>query len=139
MRKFNYLLALLLFAFLSTSCEKEDKDERDKFVGTWKGTLTMKIPALDFEETQSANYEIEKVEGTEDKLNVGGQDAFVNGNSYTYEDFSETMNSDGTTMTMEFTGGGSLDGSVITESGSVTIYAYGDQVSGSWSSTLNKQ
>lgn len=139
MKKQNLLIALIMLFFLSTSCEKEDKDERDKFVGTWKGTFTTKIPEMDYENTQAVEYEIEKVEGTEDKLIVGGQDAFVNGNTYTYEDFTETQNSDGTTMTMEVTGGGSLEGSVISESGTLTINAYGEQLNGSWSSTLNKQ
>ncbi|MCF8332663.1 MAG: hypothetical protein K9I47_00820 [Bacteroidales bacterium] len=140
MKKLNLLLPLLVIALLSTSCDDgDDKDERDKFIGTWKGTRNLKVPEWDYEESNSVTYEIEKNPGTEDGIIVAGAEAYVNGNSYTYEDFTQTESSDGTTITIEFSGGGSIDGSVIDETGTVVFYAEGEEFNGSWSSTLNKQ
>jgi len=145
---FSFLIMLLAsVALLFNSCKKDEAvvDARDKYVGTWKGTTTIIVSSLDMNETSATTQTVTKSTTNSSQISfteLGSTDpskANVNGNSYIYEDETYTENSNGITMTIKMTGGGSINGNVITESGSVTISASGKSYTGTWTGTLNKQ
>ncbi|MGK0639731.1 hypothetical protein [Schleiferia thermophila] len=91
------ILCLLTLAF--TQCKKDDAsgaDQRDKFVGTWKGTSTIVIPDLMLNQSESVTYNISKSTVNSNQIIItspGSSEqlkANVNGNVYTYDDFTYT-------------------------------------------------
>jgi hypothetical protein len=139
----SYLLMFPFLAIVFTACEKED--QRDQYVGTWKGTQTTVITSLNINESQAVTQSITKSTSNTNQILFSSPGiteiaiANVNANAYTYEDYIYTQTSNGITMVITMTGGGSINGSVITEQGTITISANGDTFSGSWSAILNKQ
>lgn len=146
MKKVFFVCAMVSIALFS-SCAKEEIDERDKFIGTWKGTNTIVVNSLDFNESTTEQFTIQKKSGTTNQIefiypeedNAPKIVATVNGNSYTYDEFLVTENQDNTTITLVINGGGQINGSVISETGTITMNVMGESYSGIWNSTMNKQ
>lgn len=144
MKKYLTLSVILTFILIvGSSCKKESApvDARDKFVGTWKGTFTLKIPGLSIDQSESATQVISKSSSTQNQILFDGSTkASVNGNGYTYIEWTETVtNPNVGSIIFIFNGTGSISGSVITESGTVKTTILGITYSGTWSSILNKQ
>jgi hypothetical protein len=139
------LLSLSLLILLSACKKEEEIDPRDQFVGTWKGTQRMIVLDLQFDQSDTFTQIITKDPDYPNKIKLGFPDtdesysAKVVGNAYTYDESSFTYNQDGYTYTFIQNGGGSINGSVITEGGTVKINVAGQQFSGTWEATLNKQ
>lgn len=147
MRKLKVTLFTLLFFVIMvlSFCEKEPADERDKFVGTWKGTFNVTIPDISVNVSDPVTYTISKDSGNPKQIffdeagSILGMTATVNGNAYTYDEYTEITTIEGITYSLRFNGGGSINGNVITELGIFRIYVLGEEYPGTWSSTLNKQ
>ena len=143
MKNFKLFTSAFLLITLITSCKKEVTDDRDKFIGTWKGTVNMTVSGLGITSSDPSTQIITK--GTVNPKQIifteAGQasTANVNGNAYTYDDYTQTETVQGQTVSMTVTGNGSITGNVLTESGTVKVYLSGQEYPGSWSSTLNKQ
>jgi len=147
MKKNKATLVTLLFLSIMvlSSCEKEPTDERDKFVGTWKGTENLTIPSLSLSLSDQVTYIILKSDSDTkqiiflDEGAASDMTANVNGNAYTYDEYTETGTYEGETVSLKLNGGGSINGNVITELGTLIFYILGEEYPGTWSSTLNKQ
>lgn len=131
-------------AVLLSSCKKDEaeKDSRDQFVGTYTGTQIVIVPELEMSDSFTGTMSITKSnEASKILINDGSvtQKAYVTGSKYEYEKFSQTETVEGTTITMELTGSGTLANGVLTESGIVTYYFLGKSFVGTWSATFTKQ
>ncbi len=145
----NLIKASLLFFsifLIFSACKKDEEiDPRDPFIGSWKGTQRMIVADLQFDESVTFVQTISKDPEYSNKIRLGspGTDEYLTakvvGNAYTYDQSSFTYNQDGYTYTFIQNGGGSINGSVINESGTVTINVAGQQFNGTWSAILNKQ
>jgi hypothetical protein len=143
MKNFKLFISAFLLITLITSCKKEETDDRDKFIGTWKGTVNMTVSGLGINSSDPSTQIITK--GTVNPKQIifteAGQTstANVNGNAYTYDEYTQTETVQGQTVSVKVTGNGSINGNVLTESGTIKVYLLGQEYPGSWSSTLNKQ
>jgi len=136
------LAVTLITAILLTGCSKDENDEREKFVGTYEATQTVSVPGLEMYENMSGTQEI-RLSSDASRIEIGSvggpyHKARVSGNSYVYDKFSETENIDGVTITIEYTGSGVINGNVINETGTISVYLYGEKFDGTWSCTLAK-
>lgn len=143
MKNSKLLIIVSLLIILISSCTKEEVDDRDKFVGTWKGTYNMTVSALDINTSESSTQIVTKgtVNPNQIIFSENGQTttANVNGNAYNYDEYTETENIEGETVSIKITGNGSINGNVLTESGTIKVYLMGQVFTGSWSSSLNRQ
>ena len=145
MKNFKLFISAFLLITLITSCKKEETDDRDKFIGTWKGTVNMTVSGLGINSSDPSTQIITKGTVNPKQIiftEVGetvGSIANVNGNAYTYDEYTYTETVQGQTVSMKFNGNGSINGNAITESGTLKVYLLGQEYPGSWSSTLNKQ
>ena len=139
------LLFFSVIMVLITSCKKDEEekvDDRDQFVGTYSGSQTLIIPALEMTETVEGiititkSSEASKIIITDD---TEIRKAYVTGNKYVYEKYSYTENVEGTTITLELTGTGTFKDGQITESGAATVSMMGMSFPGTWTSTFSKQ
>lgn len=128
-----------------SSCKKDEDitDERDKFVGTYETTQTISIPGINYYETMTGTIIVRKSATDQNRIEIFAdgstiQKARVTGNSYVYDKFTETENIDGDTFVIEYTGTGTMNGSIINESGTVVFMAYGESYSGTWQSVMIK-
>jgi hypothetical protein len=140
MKKF-FLFAFCAVALIFTSCKKEDAvDPRDKFVGNWSGNFNFSIPELSINESTTWDSPISKSGSNSNQIIVDGNSANVNGNSYTYNQFtiSEDIPNLGVVVFL-FNGIGTLNGSNLNESGTVSTVIQGTTYSGTWSTNLVKQ
>ena len=143
MKNFKLFISAFLLITLITSCKKEVTDDRDKFIGTWKGTVNMTVSGLGINSSDPSTQIVTK--GTVNLKQIifteAGQTstANVNGNAYTYDEYTQTETVEGKTVSVKVTGNGSINGNVLTESGTIKVYVLGQEYPGSWSSTLNKQ
>ncbi len=143
MKNFKLFISAFLLITLITSCKKEVTDDRDKFIGTWKGTVNTTVSGLGINSSDPSTQIITK--GTVNPKQIifteAGQTstANVNGNAYTYDEYTQTETVQGQTVSVKVTGNGSINGNVLTESGTIKVYLLGQEYPGSWSSTLNKQ
>lgn len=135
-------LFIVVLGFLFVSCSKDETDDRDQFVGTWKGTQTLSIPSLYYNETYSGTLIITKSSGDDSKIliNSDGEvmSATVSGKSYIYEEYSYTDYSGSSPITITQRGSGTINGNTITESGTLTFFIDGETYPGTWSTTLTK-
>jgi hypothetical protein len=142
MKNLNLLIGALLLITL-ISCKKDDTDDRDKFVGTWKGTGNITVSGMGINISDATTQVITKGTSNPDQIifteSGVSTTANVNGNAYTYDDYTQTETIEGETVSIKFTGQGSINGNVITETGTIKIYMLGQEFPGTWSSTLNKQ
>jgi hypothetical protein len=132
MKKAFLIAGALLFITILNSCKKE-QDERDKFAGTWTGNMSFARSGTEYPTTELINKS--KTNSAQIVFTNSGRIATVNGNSYVYQDFSATQVISGT-----YSGTGSIDGNIITETGLITsdnaLY-HGDL--GDWSRHLTRQ
>lgn len=146
MKKLIFVFAVLSIAVFN-SCTKEEIDARDKFVGTWQGTSTAIVSDLDLNNSNVNVMEITKKNNSSNEIEITtiGEDttitqiATVNNNAYTYDQFTYSQNSNGITANITTNGGGSINGSVIQESGTLVFNMNGQAYNGTWSSIMNKQ
>jgi hypothetical protein len=131
---------------LIISCTKETIDDRDKFIGTWTGTVNSIIPALSSNTNNATSMVIAKGTGNAKQItlsnagtNTTAFTANVNGNKYTYDEYTASATDQGITVTAKFNGTGTLIGNTLTESGTIIYTISGQTISGTWSSTLTKQ
>lgn len=143
MKNLKLFISALLLITLISSCKKEETDDRDKFIGTWKGTVSMTVSGFDINSSDASTQIITKgsVNPNQIIFTEAGETvtANVNGNGYTYDEYTQTGTIEGTTVSVKVTGNGSINGNVITESGTIKVYLLGQEYPGSWSSILNKQ
>lgn len=142
MKNFKLFIAGFLFISLITSCKKEEVDERDRFIGNWKGTVNMTVSGLGINTSDASTQVVTKGIGNKQIIfTESGESttANVNGNAYTYDEYTQTETIEGETVSIKVTGNGSINGNVLTESGTIKVYLLGQEYPGSWSSTLNKQ
>lgn len=144
------MLFLILFAgsALLFSCKKDSPatstatDARDKFVGTWSGSHNERVPDLSIDETSQSSFTIVKHPINSNQIIIDDtQIANVNGNSYTYVQFNitETDPSTGLDILATYNGTGTLNGTNLVESGTMSILSVGTTFNGTWSSNLVKQ
>lgn len=142
--KKNLFALLLLVGVVLSSCSKDTPavtDARDKFVGTWSGTQRIIIPDLGLDNSDNVSEVHTKSTSNSNQIIIdGSQTANVNGNSYTYNQFTVTENDPtlGTIMLI-FNGNGTINGSNIIESGTLSTVIQGQTYNGTWSSNLVKQ
>lgn len=139
------LLFLSAIMVLITSCKKDEKekfDDRDQFVGTYSGALTINIPEQQLTDVLNGVIIITKSsESSKIVITDGTQirKAVVSGNKYEYEKFTKTVIVEGTTITMEMTGSGTIKDGKIAESGPMTITFLDKSYTGTWTSAYTKQ
>ena len=138
------LVAFMLISIVS--CKKEDTktpiDEREKFVGTYKGNtnITIPDPDIDINETFPNTFSITKSSTNPKQLIVDGEIANVSGSSFTFNEFTYTEEDpDLGTVIYIFNGIGSLSGSNLVQSGTVKAIIEGITYNGTWSSNSVKQ
>jgi hypothetical protein len=132
------ILGVILFIFLIHSCKKESvpPDERDKFVGTWTGNLYFSRIGQEFSETVIISKSLtnnEQIIFTDQSSST--RTASITGTSYVFQSFTSSVG-----ITGNYKGGGSINGKVIHETGTITSNGspfQGDL--GEWGRVLNKQ
>lgn len=133
------IVGILILIVMNNSCK--ESDERDQFVGTWTGLMIFSRIGYEF----STSVIITKSTTNSSQIifeESGGSQRIVtiNGNSYTYEQFTASYRTNQDEVAGNFNGAGSKAGDVLTESGTITSdnspYP-GDQ--GTWSRRLYKQ
>ena len=134
---------LLVLGVAFSSCKKDTPvvDVRDKFVGTWNGTQNITIPDLSINSSDFYSEVYSKSTSNTNQIIINSdQTASVNGNSYTYNQFTETT-TDPTygTIVFIFNGIGTINGTNIIESGTVSTIIQGQSYNGTWSGNLVKQ
>ena len=105
-----FVFALLVMSVI-TSCNKDDEDERDKFVGTWTGKLYFARIGTEY----SVSITITKSKTNPTQILIGQNKATVYGNNYTYEEFTSNVGIYG-----KYTGTGTINGNELEESGLIT-------------------
>lgn len=140
------LLFLSAIMVLMTSCKKDEEkkvDDRDQFVGTYFGSLTINVPAMESTDTLNGVIIIIAKSSEASKIVISDgteiRKAVVSGNKYEYEKFTKTVIVEGTTITMELTGSGTIKNGKITESGPMTISFLSASYPGTWTSSFTKQ
>ena len=105
-----FAYALVLMSAI-ISCEKEKEDERDKFVGTWTGTLYFSRIGTEY----SSTVIITKSTANSMQILIGQNIATIHGDSYVYEQFTSNVGVPG-----NYKGTGTIDGNELSESGPIT-------------------
>jgi hypothetical protein len=145
MKYLKMIIATLFLITLSTSCKKEETDDRDKFIGTWFGDIDMDIPGLKINSAIPSTQIITK--GTVNPKQIiiteagDTSTAIVNNKTYTYDEYTQTESIEGQTISMKVTGNGSIynNVNVITEIGTIRVYSLGQEYPGTWSCIRYKQ
>jgi len=142
--KKNLLFLLLVLGVTFSSCKKDDPvvvtDARDKFVGTWSGTTRIQFPTLSYDETTNDYHIIQKSTNNSNQILIDGRSANVNGNSYSYVEFVVTEQDPNLgTIVETYNGVGTLNGSNLTESGTISGVVQGVSINGTWNTNFVKQ
>jgi hypothetical protein len=141
--KFKTSLPILIFIFTLFSCKKENSsvDQREAFIGTYQGTINTKIPALNLNETDQYAFDISKGASNTNQIKIDGTiNATVNGNSYTYTEFTITDNVPNVgAIVYILNGTGTLNGTNLIETGTLKAVIQGTSYSGTWSTNMVKQ
>ena len=144
----RYFIVALFSLTILFSCNKASTttDPRNQFVGTWKGTENFTISSL-LDSSFSTTKVITKSTTDSSQIIIvdsadvaAPQTATVNGNSYTYKNFTETTTMQGKIVTINLGGSGIINGNKLTESGTISTVVPGTSLSlgGTWSSSLSK-
>lgn len=139
--KKNILSLLLLVGVVLTSCSKETPvDARDKFVGDFQGTFQYQFTGSASQSSTSTHVITKSSTNSNQIIIDGTQVANVNGNSYTYVQYTQ-IEQDPTygAVTLTLNGVGTLNGANLNESGTLSMIVQGTQINGNWSSNLVKQ
>lgn len=141
MKKLKLIIRVFLFITIIASCKKEETDDRDNFIGTWKGTETSSIISGDINSSNTSPVTLIITKRSDNSkqisLNRNGVSttANVNGNTYTYDLTYEY----GVDIYWRYIGTGTRNGKVITESGTMKSSVLGYESTGSFTSNLTKQ
>lgn len=134
------LFVLMVSLAVFQSCEKKEKDPRDKYVGTWRGLYTVKLDALGVNESDSVVVTIKKDTSNVNQILIDDQEAVVNGDTYTYKEISEAeIDPVLGPLIITVNGSGILNGTSITESGTIKVKTAGLNLTGTWSQNLKKK
>jgi hypothetical protein len=129
---------LFLTVLNINSCKKEASDERDKFIGTWTGNLYFSRIGQEFLITEiitKSSSNSKQIIFTEQTGSFTSRTATVNANTYIYDNYTASIGVSG-----NYTGNGSINGNVLTESGTITSNGAPYQGNlGTWGRTLTKQ
>jgi hypothetical protein len=141
--KKQYLLPVLFLFVLSSfyGCKKTTIDPREKFLGKYTGTISVSIPTLiPTPLTQAYEPTITKSTTNPNEILIDGNAATVVGNTYIYDEFTETGDVPQLgTAVATFNGSGVLNGNSLSESGTVKVIIQGMTYNGTWTSTAVKQ
>jgi hypothetical protein len=135
----------ILLISLVISCTKEKTDDRDKFIGSWAGTINLVVPGLSSNTSNAESLVITKGTASDNQIILTQTGSTmvptgkVSGNTYTYDEYNVTSSYSGITITAKFNGTGTISGNAITESGTIVYNMGGIVYPGTWSSTLTKQ
>jgi|GEM_PF-1441669 len=137
MKKLLFMVLAINVLFAGCKKDEESTDTRAQFVGSYNSTLTIKVPALMWDESFTHVYSFAK-SAEAGKLTVtddtgGVMTATVSGNGYTYDKHTVSQTTGGVTTTIEVTGTGSISGTTITESGAYNVLYAGTTYPGTWS------
>jgi len=143
----NITLISIVIIVLMAGCKKDETsppvDARDKYVGVWKGNTTLSIPALDFSETIEGTQTISLSSTNSQRILITSSGevmyADMNGNSYVYQEYTITDAYEGETWVEQYNGTGTLNGTTLTETGTVKISYMGETYNGTWTCTMTKQ
>jgi hypothetical protein len=136
---------LFIASLLLISCTKEiPPEDHDRFIGTWYGKFKWAIPGIQLSREVPS---IEIIKKTDDPNLIlffrenESPTAKIDGNSYTYIEYTtyDTINRIEIAMTITGMGSISDDFTVIQESGEITAIANGHNCTGTWSCTRYKQ
>ena len=140
------LLALTTFLF---ACKKEDAkpatpatDPRDAFVGTWKGNLLAIIDGETLSEQNTIIISKNLSNSTKIVVNVDGEPygATVNSNTFTYDQYTTDIDDgDGGVIRSTISGTATINGSSLTENGSISIVSNNEPINGTWTRNSVKQ
>lgn len=138
--KFKMFPVLMILCIGFSSCTKEKIiDLRDDFVGQYKGTSSFSLPVLSMNSTDNVNFSITKSSSNSSQIIIDNQIANVSSNTYTYVEFTETINNPTYgTVVMIFNGKGTYLGGTIYENGTVKVVIAGTTFTGTWSSKSTK-
>jgi len=144
MKKFTriwlYPLILLgtILMFTNTCKKDESSDEREKFIGTWTGILYFSAIGREFNTTEiitKSTTNSAQIIITNQLGSYTPRVATVYGNSYIYQNFTASIGIPG-----NYTGAGSINGAVLTESGTISSNGAPYQGNlGTWGRKLAKQ
>ena len=145
MRKISLMLMMALATLVFVSCKKESTpstpvDPRDKFVGNYQGTFIFQYTGSASQSSTNTHTITKSASNSNQIIIDGNLTANVNGNSYTYVQYTEVQQ-DPTygAITITFNGVGTLNGSNLNESGTFTTIIQGTPLDGTWSSNMVKQ
>ena len=144
MKNFKLFFAAILLISLIASCKK-DTNDRDKFIGTWTGTIHLIVSGMNANTSKAESLTITIGGGSASQiiLTQAGSTIVptgkVSGSSYTYDEYTTTATEQGVTVSAKLNGTGSLSGNVITETGTIIYTIQGVVYPGTWSSSLTKQ
>lgn len=133
MKKVILIISTFLLISIINSCKEREQDERDRFVGTWTGNMCFARSGTEYSTTEIIIKS--KTNSVQIIFTNSGRIATVSGNSYFYQDFTASDVISGT-----YSGTGSINGNIITESGLITsdnAWYQGDL--GGWSRHLTRQ
>ena len=144
--KTKLILLLIGLSIAFSSCKKDEAvtDQRDKYVGKWIGTQTIKFTDIGSSDSFPVTYMVTKGTGTSQIKFTDSDDASiiltanVDNTTHVYDKYTQTDNSSGTLIYMEQTGTGSISGNTITDSGNLLLQMDGYNYYGTWTQTLTK-
>ena len=116
------MLFMVVFAsMVLSSCEKNETDLRDEYVGEWSADVSGKIsmmmdnePMGDFPMSMEDDFTITKVSDSDDGLNIDGINCTLKGNKLVFEDETSTANLDGVNTNMKIQRTGTAEKGKIT-------------------------
>ena len=145
MKNLKLLFSAILLVALVASCKKDTTDDRAQFLGTWTGTINSIVPDLSSNTSKAETLTITAGTASSSQiiLTQTGSTVIltgnVSGNKYTYIEYTSIGTTNGIAVSIKQNGTGTLNGNIITESGTL-VYTIGTAVyQGTWSSSLTKQ
>ena len=135
------VIGIILLVIIIHSCDSDNNeapDERDKFIGTWTGKLYFSRIPQEFSVTitiSKSTTDSKQIVIKEQLSSSAIRTATVSGNSYIYKTYVFSAAISG-----NYSGGGSLEGTVLRESGKIT--SEGSPIQGDlgeWGRMLEKQ
>lgn len=134
---------LFLLLLIIISCTREPQDFRDKFTGTYRGTVTFDLPG--WQHTKQNNAYITKGIGETElaiqNLGISSYSiAVLNNNTYTYYPFQiGSTDNCGVTSVAMYRGRGTFSGDSLCETGTITVSSNGVSETGGWTTRMKKE
>jgi hypothetical protein len=144
MNYLKFFISSFLILILISSCKKE-KEDRDKFIGTWHGVVDLDIPTLHINSAiQSTQIITNGLDTPAQIIITEGSETtkvYAGGNTYSFSDYTRTGSLNGQPISFKFSGSGSVNSNVnvVTEYGSVKAYFLEQEYTGTWSCIRYRQ